>query len=251
MHIDKDLKTAVRKVLPAWARSFARRCKFFFEWDEWQQQSWGQEGEDLILRRLFSNRLSGFYVDVGAHHPKRFSNTYYFYKLGWRGINIDAMPGSMSEFHRHRPNDINLEIGIALDELDLDYYRFNEPALNGFSKDVSESRHNAENRYEILDIIKVKAQPLSKILDKHLPVGQRIDFISIDVEGYDHEVILSNDWKRYRPKVILIEILGSQYSEIPKTKVGEFLENLNYRVYAKSTNTVFFLSQDWHSEINL
>ena len=96
--------------------------------------SYSQEGEDLILNRFFNNKENGFYVDVGAHHPRRFSNTYSFYKKGWRGINIDALPGSMVAFNKERPNDINLEIGISKKESELLYYMFNEPALNTFSE---------------------------------------------------------------------------------------------------------------------
>ena len=67
----------------------------------------------MILIRIFSNKSHGFFIDVGAHHPKRLSNTYYFYKRGWRGVNIDAMPGSMREFSKFRKRDINLEIPIG------------------------------------------------------------------------------------------------------------------------------------------
>src|SRR4051794_14772116 len=72
---------------------------------EFPKASYSQEGEDMILRRFFEEHGKGFYVDVGAHHPKRFSNTYSFYKQGWSGINIDAMPGSMARFRRVRPRD--------------------------------------------------------------------------------------------------------------------------------------------------
>ena len=65
------------------------------------QKSYAQEGEDLILYRMIYGKIDkGFYVDVGAHHPKRFSNTYFFYRKGWRGINVEPMPGS-------KPNLIN------------------------------------------------------------------------------------------------------------------------------------------------
>src|SRR6186713_1276577 len=76
--------------------------------DKYYSISYSQEGEDLILKRFFSEKSGGFYVDVGAHHPKRFSNTYMFYKEGWSGINIDAMPGSMKLFNKVRSKDINL-----------------------------------------------------------------------------------------------------------------------------------------------
>ena len=68
----------------------------------------------MISRHVFEGRWQGFYVDVGVDHPRRYSNTYFFYKLGWRGVNIDAMPGSMNLFARIRPRDINLECGVRL-----------------------------------------------------------------------------------------------------------------------------------------
>ena len=92
----KSLKKSVKKP----QQRFARRC-------------YSQEGEDMILQRMFGQRREGFFVDVGAHHPFRYSNTYLFYKKGWRGINIDATPGSMREFEKYRPADINLEVAVS------------------------------------------------------------------------------------------------------------------------------------------
>src|SRR5262249_32770188 len=80
---------------------------------EFATKSYSQEGEDMILNRIFGEKKSGFYVDVGAYHPKRFSNTYFFYKKGWRGINIDAMPGSMKPFNAKRNRDINVETPVS------------------------------------------------------------------------------------------------------------------------------------------
>jgi len=108
--------------------------------DGFSLKSYSQEGEDMILRRLFEKQKTGFYVDVGAHHPKRFSNTFFFYKKGWRGINIDAMPNSMSLFNKIRSRDINLEIPISDKKQKLKYYMFNEAALNCFSKELAEKR---------------------------------------------------------------------------------------------------------------
>jgi hypothetical protein len=155
---------------------------------EYANLSWAQEGEDQILRRIFEWKKDGFYIDVGAHHPKRFSNTYLFYKRGWRGINIDAMPGSMHSFNKVRSRDINLELGIAEQKAKLDYYIFNEPALNGFSRDLSQERHTADSPYLIKDFIKVDVLPLHEVLDQYLPTGQSIDFMSVDVEGLDFQI---------------------------------------------------------------
>ncbi|ETD27688.1 hypothetical protein [Helicobacter canis] len=77
--------------------------------------SYSIEGEDRIVRALlWQKHDKGFYVDVGAHHPFRFSNTYLFYTQGWSGINIDATPGSMKAFNKYRPRDINLEVGVGM-----------------------------------------------------------------------------------------------------------------------------------------
>ena len=96
-----------------------------YYFDGYSKKSYSQEGEDMILQRLFEKQKTGFYVDVGAHHPRRFSNTYFFYKKGWCGINIDAMPNSMKRFNRSRPRDINIEKAISENEKILKYYGFN------------------------------------------------------------------------------------------------------------------------------
>ncbi len=214
-------------------------CKACCTWDKWAVRSWSQEGEDLILNRFFDAQRSGFYVDVGAHHPKRFSNTFLFYKRGWCGINIDAMPGSMRIFNKIRPRDINLEIGISEQKGELDYFVFNETALNGFSRDLSE-RYEADSTYRIETVIKVEVLPLRQILNEHLPAGQAIDFMSIDVEGLDFQVLKSNDWNKYRPTYVLVEILGSSLHDVDQSEVGKLMSSVGYELYAKSMNTVFF-----------
>lgn len=93
--------------------AFKKRISNILHWDKFFEKSYSQEGEDLILKRFFSNKEKGFYIDIGAHHPKRFSNTYLFYSKGWNGINIDAMPGSMRLFNQIRKRDLNLEVPIA------------------------------------------------------------------------------------------------------------------------------------------
>ena len=209
-------------------------------WDQWAVQSWSQEGEDMVLKRIFEAKRKGFYVDVGAHHPKRFSNTYLFYKRGWSGINIDAMPGSMSAFQEKRPRDINLEIGIGEEQGELEYYIFNEPALNGFSRDLSLERNSAATAYRIEKVISIKVRRLSDVMDRHLATGQQIDFMSIDVEGLDLQVLRSNDWINYRPTYVLAEVLASSLHEIEQSEIGKFMRDQRYILYAKCMNTIFF-----------
>jgi len=230
----------LKKFTPKIVKAFLKRLHACATWDPWFVRSWSQEGEDQILRRIFEGQAVGFYVDVGAHHPQRFSNTYLFYKRGWCGINIDAMPGAMKVFDSTRPRDINLEMGIGSSDDELDYYVFNEPALNGFSKELSEQRHEADTAYQVKEVIKVDVLPLSQVLDCHLNNGQEIDFISVDVEGLDFDVLKSNDWSKYRPKFVLAEILGSSLHEIEQSEIGQFMRDQNYVLYAKCMNTVFF-----------
>ncbi len=193
----------------------------------------------MILRRLFEGRKVGFYVDVGAHHPKRFSNTFLFYKKGWRGINIDAMPGSMRLFNKWRARDINLEIGVAYKSDTSDYYIFNEPALNGFSADLSRMREQASDSYHVKEVIKVKVYPLREILARHLGINQ-IDFLSVDVEGLDLQVLQSNDWSQYRPSFVLVEILKSSLHDLGNDPIVQFMAKHDYVIYAKQVNTAFF-----------
>lgn len=215
--------------------------------DRFVVKSYSQEGEDMILRRIFEKQKKGFYVDVGAHHPKRFSNTFFFYKKGWRGINIDAMPGSMKKFDRVRPRDINIERPISDKKEFLTYYSFNETALNGFSKVLSEDR-DGKGDYFLEFTKEIETETLEKILDKYLPKDQAIDFLSIDVEGLDFQVLKSNDFDKYKPKVVLIEMLGNRMEDIQSSEISNHLNQSDYLIFGKTVNTVIFISKEFYNE---
>ena len=241
------LKKLLKSILP---KSAIEKLIYFKNnnLDGYALKSYSQEGEDMILRRLFEKQQTGFYVDVGAHHPKRFSNTYFFYKKGWRGINIDAMPDSMIPFNKIRPRDINIEKPVSDKKQVLTYYAFNEPALNGFSKELSDTRPNKNNNYHKIFEKDIETSTLTEILDNNLPQNQEIDFLSIDVEGLDFMVLISNDFKKYKPKVILIEILGSSLKGLENNEITKFLEQYNYSVYAKAVNTVLYIDNKFYSK---
>ncbi|MEA5582179.1 FkbM family methyltransferase [Nodularia harveyana UHCC-0300] len=204
--------------------------------------SWSQDGEDMLVAELFDGRAKGFYVDVGAHHPQRFSNTYYFYLLRkWQGINIDAMPGSMEIFNLLRPRDINLEIPISDKSETLTYYEFDEPALNSFCLPVSAEVATIRSKYKIVAETQLQTQTLAEVLDKHLPPEQTIDILSIDVEGLDYQVLTSNNWDKYKPKVILIEDLElTAVKNMQNSKICLFLETRGYILFAKTMRTLIF-----------
>lgn len=220
-------------------------ANFYFSIKGFYTKCYSQEGEDMILKRIFDKKKTGFYIDVGAYHPSKYSNTFYFYKLGWHGINIDAMPSSMKLFNRKRSKDINLEIPVSSDEKILTYYAFNEPALNSFSKELSYSR-NGKDGYKILFEKEIQTRTLGNILNQYLPKDVvEIDFLSIDVESLDYDVLISNDWERYKPKIILIEDIFTDIINQQGSQISNFLKDYNYSFFAKTVNTCFYKRNDF------
>lgn len=207
-------------------------------------KSYSQEGEDLVLARILGDLkiTKGFFVDIGAHHPTRFSNTYFFYRRGWRGINVDALPGTKKLFERMRSRDITIECGVGAQKGVLKYFAFNEPALNTFSE--QEAKKKDVHPYHIIKTLQIPVITLKQILDDNMPGGTQIDFMTIDVEGFDHEVISSNDWNLYRPRVVLVELLNTDIQDLTSNPTAQLLRQRNYRVFAKTYNTFFFVANE-------
>ena len=207
--------------------------------DPYASRSYAQEGEDLVLRRYFEGRRDGFFVDVGAHHPRRFSNTYLSYRLGWRGINVEPNPELAALFARERPRDVTLALGVSDSPGMLTYYRFDEPALNSFDGALSRERDGAGG-YRIVGTSQIQVVRLAAILADHLPPGTTIDFLSVDVEGHDLAVLRSNDWTRYRPTVVLAEALGTSLSDVAGSELHGYLVAQGYELFAKTVHTLFY-----------
>lgn len=206
-------------------------------------RSYSQEGEDMVLRDLFGNKQHGFYIDIGAYDPFRFSNTNYFCELGWTGINIEPSPDGFKEFEIHRKRDKNLNIGIGLEESELVYFRFEEAALNTFDADRVRFLEETTT-YKSKDNVKVKVRPLSGVLHE-FSMGREIDFMNIDVEWNEISVLKSGDWKAFRPKVILIEILDFDLETISHNPIHLLLKEIGYRFYCKTPRTCFYLDKNF------
>lgn len=191
----------------------------------------------MILRRYFEGRGPGTYVDVGAHHPWRFSNTYWFYRQGWSGVNVDATPGSMEAFRRARPRDRNVEAAVAGVARTITFFAFDEPALNTFDPAAVERAEAAG--YRVVEERALRTTTLSDLLGKHLQ-GRRIDFLSVDVEGLDAEVLGSNDWDAFAPEVVLAETLGQTVEEVQASSVARILGGQGYELFSKTANTAIF-----------
>lgn len=200
--------------------------------------SFAPDGEDLILQNMFLRKEHGFYVDVGAHHPIRFSNTYLLYKKGWNGINIDAMPGSMEIFNKLRPRDINIEAAISEKFQTLTYHSFKEPAYNTLSKETAEKVE--QNGIKKVGTFEISTKRLGDILSENLPAGTQINILSIDVEGFDLDVLRSNDWTKFKPSVIAVEEIGFDAENPNRSNIFNYLKQQGYHLEIASPKTVFY-----------
>jgi FkbM family methyltransferase len=186
----------------------------------------------------------GFYVDIGAYHPIKFSNTYYFYQKGWRGINIDANPHSIKEFNKERSNDINIESGVSENDGELEYYYFGEnDTINTFDKILAKQFEIQYDR-KIKEIQKIKVEPINSILEKYLPKGQHIDLMTIDVEGFELRIVESLDFEKYSPDYFLLEDLdfaNKPFCEMGKSRLYQFLNLKGYMCVGATHLTMLFM----------
>jgi hypothetical protein len=204
---------------------------------------YSQDGEDVVLSSFYEEKpgYKGFFVDIGALHPLRFSNTQYFYEKGWSGINVDATPGSMDEFNKIRPRDINIEAGISSEKKKLTFYCFEEPALNSFNEDISDDR--IRDGWKLKEKKIIETFSINEILENNLPKGQHIDFLNVDVEGLDFEILKSLDWGKYHPDFLLVEdleIIDKDIIGYEKSEIYQFLVGKGYSILARTRRTLIF-----------
>jgi len=197
------------------------------------QIAYGQNAEDIVLAKFLDERLKnkqkpGFYIDIGAHHPFRYSNTYYFYKKGWRGLNIDA-------------EDINVQALVATQNKALTYFVFSDRAFNTcdslLAKELIKNK-----RARLVKKIKIKPQNLKVLFEKYLKKEQKVDFLSIDVEGMDEDVLETYDFANFAPDFILIEDLSfaSDILQQKSKKIARFLEKQGYHFVSQVFNTAIW-----------
>jgi len=193
---------------------------------------YSDSGEDKFIIDQFKKK-TGFYVDVGCHHPTRLNNCHLLYLNKWRGINIDINKISIELFKLARKEDVNLLSAVSLKEQDIKFYY-----------DKSLSLYNSLIKNKDLKFSKlIKSQKLTTILDNTKYKNKKIDFLSIDVEGKDLEVLQSLDFQRYKPKFICIEIWGKEKNKkftLKKNSTYNFLIKKKYKlVFNKKENYIF------------
>ncbi|MEK7502683.1 MAG: FkbM family methyltransferase [Patescibacteria group bacterium] len=203
--------------------------------------SFSQKGEDLILEQIFKGKKKGFYIDVGANDPDIFSNTKKFYLRGWRGINIEPNPILLKKFVIKRKRDINLNVGIGKKKYSAVFYEFEMNALSTFSKKDMENK--IKLGCKLKKAYKVKIYRLEDIIKKFYK--KKIDFITVDTEGMDFEVLRSNDWERFRPKAICVEtgdfwLIPQRSKNNKKRFIDRLMIKNGYEVfYSNDLNTIY------------
>ena len=205
--------------------------------------SYSQYGEDVILAGIFKNKKDGFFVDVGAHHPTRYSNTYLLYQKGWHGVNIDPNEESISMFQKDRPRDTNVACGVGGAEGNRTYYRFSDPAVNSFSqKDAAQWM--GKDWITFLGEKKVPVLKLSTIL-KRYALGKHVDLLTIDTEGLDLEALESNDWDTTVPDVILVEEHGFDRENPGTSALYRYLVDKSYQLHVATGPSLIFVRDDF------
>lgn len=242
--------TNIKKLVPAFLLPFIRKLLGKGDEAAFARSHYSQCGEDIVLTQLnFAIGLpeKGFYIDVGAYHPFEGSNTFTIYQKGWRGINIDPNPRCKPLFDKYRPGDINLSCGVSITGGRMKYYMLDAASsMNTFSKENLESLKMLN---QVTKTIEVDTKPLSVIVKEHVPKDVGIDFLNIDAEGYEMEVLHSIDWSYKQPNVIALEQNNVLSMEaVLKSEAYIFLNRLEYipvskNLVTKTISTIFYIKK--------
>ncbi len=199
--------------------------------------SYSQFGEDQVVRNHFAgfDGAGGLFIDVGAFHPFKFSNTKLLSSLGWRGLNIDCDPDKIARFEKLRPRDHNICAAVSDAAQELVWLQYPEGTTD---------RLVARGESELLSacgekptkITPIKATPLTQILDESPFCRKHFHYLNIDCEGHDLAVLQGLDFRRYAPDLITVEALN----ENARAGLTNFLEPLGYRLTDSVCLTLFF-----------
>lgn len=190
--------------------------------------SYSQAGEDLALEYLVGHRV-GRYLDIGAHHPSRFSVTRRLYDSGWSGVNVDANPRLIRAFHRDRPRDVSLAafVGVPDSNQSRPLYVFEEHAISTGDPVWRDKFLQEGNRLE--QTIEVPVVSLAELMSKHFSNGAPT-VLNVDCEGADEEVLRSGEWSTWRPRVVAVETSGSLHAAAASGGV-QFLQSVGYQIH--------------------
>ena len=199
---------------------------------------YADNGEDIIIQGLFNHKKNGFYIDVGCYHPVRASLTHLLYKKGWKGVNIDISKDTINLFNIARPNDKNINIGIADKEGEDFYYQ---------SSHINQA--NSFKFYDNVKKVKVQITTLDNII-KNLGI-EKIDFLNIDVEYRDFKALQGLNLNNVRPSLIAIEDNDAyDIADVTNSDIYKYMKNKEYFLYSKLNCTNFYLDKRYKSNLN-
>ena len=199
-------------------------------------------GEDLFIQNYFKNKPKGFYVDVGCYHPLQGNNTHLLYKNGWSGMNFDINHYSIKLFNFLRKRDLNIHSGISRKKSKLTmYYRKEINMLNTLDEKIA--KIHFRNGYKKKNI---QVNTLNSFISKKFKKLNKIDFINIDVEGYELDALKSLNFSTYKPQLICIEIhnikkmYDTNYKYLKSNEVYNYLINKDYKIVWKNKYSFIF-----------
>lgn len=211
------------------------------------EKFYSQEGEDYLLWKFFNEKKDGFFIEIGAFDGIHFSNTYFFEKAGWKGICIEPSIEMFKRCSQNRQKSKCLNSACVGDE-NIDNISFYEEKFGLFSTTAMSSKvlNEIKQRYQNRDIAyedpkeyQVKAVTLNNVLKDYSP-NIVIDFISIDTEGNELEVLKGIDFAKYNIRVLLIEANDKKSAE----SLEKYLHQFGYKLARKTVVNYFFLKDE-------
>lgn len=206
--------------------------------------SYSQTGEDLIAGFYLSGLKKGFYVDIGANDPMHLNNTYFFYKRGWRGICVEPDAEKVNLIKLRRPKDTVIQAGVGDRPGVMPFYVFDPDTVSTFSSVEKQKYQNLG--YTFIGEQQVKIQTLEQIFRENLN-GQHIDILSIDTEGQDFEVLKSNDWQKFRPTLVIVEVIEhcGNFGLRQARRFDEFMSSKDYVKFADTNINALYLEKSF------
>ena len=161
---------------------------------------------------------------------------------GWSGINIDANQHSINHFELTRSRDINICSSIGEIDESRKYFCFAESALNTFDEEIAQMYVRSGHKIDRIDSL--KTTKLEVLLDANVKPGTLIDLLNIDVEGLELEVIRSNDWSKYSPVVVVVEILNVTVEQAIEHEVTRIIQSYGYILSSKLFNSCIYVKSN-------
>jgi FkbM family methyltransferase len=162
--------------------------------------SYAQNFEDVMLMRALKDIQMGFYIDVGAQHPRMDSVSRAFYDRGWRGIHVEPVPFYAALLRADRPDETVIQAMLGKQGGEASFYVIRETGLSTAIQSIADE--HARNGFQI-DHTEVQKSTLAAVFK--MAEGREIHWLKIDVEGSEPEVLRGWLRNRARPWIVVVE----------------------------------------------